>query len=64
MAFFFLTMIPTETRYKTHNDKLLAIVKKYEIWNHYQKDNKHKVFILMDHNNLHRLIDKKTLSTS
>ena len=63
VAFFSRKMIPAETWYKTHDSKLLAIVKAFKIWRHYLKSCKHKVFIFTDHNNLRRLIDTKILSS-
>ena len=35
VAFFLRKMIPTETRYKTHNGGLLAIVEAFKTWKHY-----------------------------
>ena len=32
ITFIFRKMIPAETQYKTHNSKLLAIVKSFKIW--------------------------------
>ena len=55
--------MPTKTRYETHNGKLLAIVKAFKAWKHYLKGYKHKVLMLIDHNNLQRFIDMKSLSS-
>ena len=63
IAFFSRKMIPAKTWYKTHNGKLLAIVKAFKTWHHYLKSCKHEVFVLMDHNNLRRFIDTKNLSS-
>ena len=62
VAFFFRKIIPAETWYKTHDDKLLAIVEAFKTWCHYLEGYKHKVFILTDHNNLRPFIDTKSLS--
>ena len=35
LAFFSHKMIPVETRYKTHNGELLAIVELFKTWGHY-----------------------------
>ena len=35
LAFFSRKMIPVETWYKTHDSKLLAIIKAFKIWRHY-----------------------------
>ena len=35
MAFFSCKMTPTETRYKTHDGELLAIVELFKAWEHY-----------------------------
>ena len=45
-------MIPAKTQYNTYDNKLLAIIKAFKIWQHYLEDCKYKVFILTDHNNL------------
>ncbi len=62
VAFVFRKMILAETRYKTHNQELLAIVEAFKTWCHYLEDCKHEVLILTDHNNLHRFMDIKSLS--
>ena len=38
MAFFSRKMIPAETRYKRHDNELLAIVEAYKTWKHYLKN--------------------------
>ena len=48
IAFFFRKMIPTETWYKTHNSKLLAIVKAFKIWRHFLEGCKYKVLVFID----------------
>ncbi len=55
-------MISTETRYKTHNQELLAIVEAFKTWCHYLEGCKYKVLVLTDHNNLRRFMDTKSLS--
>ena len=55
-------MIPAETRYKTHDSELLAIIEAFKTWCHYLKGCKHKVLVLTDHNNLRRFMDIKSLS--
>ncbi len=54
-------MIPAETRYKTHNGELLAIVEAFNTWKHYLEGCKHKVLMLTDHNNVQRFMDTKSL---
>lgn len=39
-----------ETRYKTHNLELIAIIEAFKIWHHYLKDYKHKLLVLIIHN--------------
>ena len=63
VAFFFRKMISAKTWYKTHNSKLLAIVKAFKTWRHYLKGCKHELFVLMDHNNLRCFMDTKNLSS-
>ena len=56
-------MIPTETRYETHDGELLAIVEAFKTWQHYLEDCKHEVLVLRDYNNLRRFMDMKSLSS-
>ena len=63
IAFFLRKMIPAKTWYKTHKGKLLAIVEAFKIWRHYLESCKHKVFVLIDHNNFCRFINTKSLSS-
>ncbi len=56
-------MIPAETWYKTHDGKLLAIVKVFKTWRHYLKDCKHKVLMLIDSNNFQHFMDTKSWSS-
>ncbi len=63
VAFFSIKMISAETRYETHNGKLLAIVEAFKTWRHYLKGCKHEVLILIDHNILQRFMDIKNLSS-
>lgn len=52
-------MIPAETQYKTHDDKLLVIVETFKSWKHYLEGYKYEVLILIDYNDLQRFIDTK-----
>ena len=63
MAFFFRKMIPAETKAKTHDGELLAIVEVFKTWRHYLEDSRHEVLVLTDHNNLRRFMDTKSLSS-
>ena len=56
-------MIPAETRYKTHDGELLAIVEAFKTWRHYLEGSRHEVLVLTDHNNLRRFMDTKSLSS-
>ena len=56
-------MIPAETKYKTHDSELLAIVKAFKTWRHYLEEFQHGVLILTDHNNLSRFMKTKRLSS-
>ncbi len=62
VAFFSRKMIPVETRYKTHNGKLLALVEAFKTWKHYLEVCKHEVLVLTDHINLQYFMDTKSLS--
>ena len=63
VSFFSKKMIPAKTRYKTHDGKLLAIIKAFKTWQHYLEGCKHEVFVLTDHNNLCCFMDTKKLSS-
>ena len=63
VAFYSQNMIPAETWYKTHNGKLLAIVKAFKTWRHYLEGCKHDLLVLTNHYNLRRFIDTKSLSS-
>ena len=63
IAYFYRKMIPAETRYKTHDAELLAIVKAFKTWRHYLKGCKYEVLVLTDHNNLWWFMDTKSLSS-
>ncbi len=52
MAFFSRKIIPTGTRYKTHDQELLAIVEAFKTWRHYVKCCKYEVLVLTDYNTL------------
>ena len=63
LSLFFQKMIPAETRYKTYDQELLAIVKIFKTWHHYLEGYKFEVIVLTDHNNLRQFIDTKNLSS-
>ena len=52
IAFFFWKMILPKTWYKTHDEKLLAIIKALKTWKHYLEDCKYKFLVLTNCNNL------------
>ena len=62
VAFFSRKIIPAETRYKTHNGELLAIVEAFKTWKHYLEGSQHEVLVLTDYNNLHQFREIKSLS--
>ena len=63
VTYFLHKMISTKTWYKTHNSKLLAIVKAFKTWRHYLEICKHEVFVFTNYNNLCRFMDTKSLSS-
>ena len=63
IAFFSRKMISAETRYKTHNGELLAIVEAFKTWRYYFEGSQYEVLILTNHNNLCRFIETKSLSS-
>ncbi len=57
-------MILADIWYKTHNQKLLAIIEiLFKTWRYYLEGYKYKVFILTNHNNLCWFMDTKSLSS-
>ena len=56
-------MILAETKYEINNDKLLAIVKAFKIWQHYLEDCKYEVLVFTSYNNVHCFINTKFLSS-
>ena len=54
--------MPAETRYKTHDNKLLAIVEAFKTWKHDLEGFRHEVLVLIDHNNLRQFMNTKSLS--
>ena len=63
VAFFSRKMILVETRYETHDGKVLAIVEAIKMWRHYLEGSQHKVLIITNHNNLRRFMETKSLSS-
>ena len=63
IAFYLQKMILPKTWYEIYYNKLLVIVETFKTWRHYLKDCKHKVFMLINHNNLCFFIDTKNLSS-
>ena len=63
VTFFFRKIIPTDTQYKTHDNKLLAIVEVFKTWHYYLEGCKHNDLVLLDHNNFYYFIDTKSLSS-
>ena len=63
VAYFSRKMIPIEMRYETHDGELLAIVELFKTWRHYLESCKYEVFVFIDHNNLCRFMDTKSLSS-
>lgn len=55
-------MILAKTKYKTCNEKLLAIFKAFKIWKHQLKNFQLEVLVFTNHNNLQKFIDIKNLS--
>ena len=63
VAYFSRKIIPAKTRYETYNSEFSAIVEAFKTWRHYRKGCKHKVLVLIDHNNLQQFMDTKNLSS-
>ncbi len=62
VAFFSRKIILAETWYETYDGELLAIVEAFKTWKHYLEDCKYEALVLIDHNNLQRFMDTKSLS--
>lgn len=63
VTFFSKKMIIAETQYKTHNNKLLAIVNVFKTCYHFIKSCKYEFLIITNHNNLCYFISIKGLSS-
>ena len=62
VAFWSRKLILAETRYKTYNQELLAIVAAFKQWRHYLEGSTHTVEVLTDHNNLVAFQNVKSLN--
>ena len=62
MTYYSQKITIAKTWYKTHDGEFLAIIEAFKIWWHYLKDCKHKVLVLINHNNLYHFIATKSLS--
>ena len=62
VAFWSRKMISSESRYETHNQKLLVIVMMFKHWCHYLKGSYQIIEILTDHNNLQEFMKVKELN--
>ena len=62
VAFWSRKMTPSESRYKTHDQKLLVIVMVFKHWCHYLEGSYQTIEILTDHNNLQEFMKVKELN--
>ena len=62
VAFISHKMILVETRYKTYNSELLAIVQAFKTLKYYSESFQHEVLVLTKHNNLCQFMNTKSLS--
>lgn len=56
-------MIIAETRYKTHDKELLAIVEVFKTWRYYFDGCKFEVLMLTDDENVCQFMDTKSLGS-
>ena len=56
-------MIPAETRYETHDGKLLTIIEIFKTWRHYLEEAQHEILVFTDHNNLRQFIETKSFNS-
>lgn len=62
VAFWSRKLTPTETRYETHDQELLAIVEAFKHWRHYLESSQYLIEVLTDHNNLRDFMNVKQLN--
>lgn len=62
IVFFSENINPADTWYKTHNNKLLALVTVFKSWLHYLDSCKYEISFIMDPNNLSYFMNKKNPS--
>jgi len=52
VAYWSRKLVPAETRYKVHDQELLAIIESFRQWRHYLDGSTHAIRVVTDHNNL------------
>ena len=62
VAFWSRKLIPAETRYKTHDQELLAIITVFKQWRYYLEGSTYTVEVLTGHNNLVAFQNIKSLN--
>jgi hypothetical protein len=62
VAFWSRKLIPAETRYKTYDQELLAIVAAFKQWRHYLEGSTYPIEVLTDYNNLVAFQNIKSLN--
>ena len=62
VAFYSKKMELAKRNYKTHDSKLLAIVKSFVHWRHYLEGSQHPIQVLSDYNNLKYFMETTVLS--
>ena len=55
-------MILAEQQYEIHDQELLVIIMAFKQWRHYLEDSTHSVEVLINHNNLCRFMNVKSLN--
>ncbi len=62
VAFWFCKMMSAECNYSTENAEMLAIVMTFKQWQHYLKEVKHVITVIMNHANLQMFMTIKKLT--
>ena len=63
VSYYFWKMILAKMRYKTHNTKLLAMVKVFKNWRYYLKNYWYEVLVLTNHKKLGQFMNIRSLSS-
>lgn len=63
VAYYSCKMHPAEHNYETHDAELLPIIEGFKTWRHYLEGAAHTILVLIDYNNLKKLMETTCLSS-